>query len=176
MPSEISQPAARLAQGVSRRTLLRGSAAIGGLAIIAAIGAPLPAAAADSDMQTFTRLSEFLTGYQLDPVLGARYLAALVKRSQTFPADVTALQRAVTQSGATDMDAFLALPALDPAAKATATTIVSAWYLGVVGEPADAELITYAEALMYRPTRGILPIPTYGPGPNNWGPKPDSKI
>jgi len=75
-----------------------------------------------------------------------------------------------------NQDAFLALPALDPAAKATATTIVSAWYLGVVGEPADAELITYAEALMYRPTRGILPIPTYGPGPNNWGPKPDSKI
>ncbi len=29
---------------------------------------------------------------------------------------------------------------------------------------------------MYRPTKGLLPVPSYGPGPNAWGPKPGSKI
>ena len=176
MSSDIAKPDNFFAMPLGRRGLLRTSAAIGGLAILAAVGAPISAIAADGESQGFTKLSEFLTGYQLDPVLGTRYLAAIVKRNATFQADLAALQEAVKQSGAANMDAFLALPGLDPALKATATKIVSAWYLGVVGEPEDAELITYADALMYRPTKGILPIPSYGPGPNAWGPKPDSKI
>lgn len=163
-----------MGRSLHRRDLLRATVAVGGLAVLSSIASPLSAAAANDDVQGFTKLSEFLTGYSLDPVLGARYLAALAKRSQTLSADIAKLQQVIAQSGVTSMDGFLALKPSDPAVMKTATKIVSAWYLGVVGEPADAELITYAEALMYRPTKGLLPVPTYGPGPNAWGPKPGS--
>jgi hypothetical protein len=49
---------------------------------------------------------------------------------------------------------------------------VSAWYLGFVGADTDVELISYAQALMYEPARGILVVPSYGGGPNSWGEKP----
>ena len=160
-----------------RRDFLRATVAVGGLAVLSSFATPLSAAAADGDVQNFTQLSAFLTrSPQLDPVLGSRYLAALARRSKTLGADIEALQQLIKQSGVSDMDAFLALKPADPNVMKTASKIVSAWYLGVVGDPEDAELITYHDALMYRPTHGILPIPTYGPGPNAWGPKPDSKI
>lgn len=161
---------------ISRRSVLRGSVAMVALAAIGALAGPLPASAADEAQQDFMQLSTFLTGHDLDPVLGSRYFAALQKRNPDLVAQMNALSSAIKQSNAANMDAFLELPSIDPKLMETATKIVSAWYLGVVGEPEDAELIAYGEALMYRPTRGILAIPTYGPGPDAWGPKPDTKI
>jgi len=175
MPFAPSSPAAR-GYTLSRRSLLRATAALGGLALAANLAGPLSAAAADGGAASFTQLSEFLTGYTLDPVLGARFLAALEKRDPGFDKSLAALSQLIKQSGVPNMDGFLALTGTDPALTKAANKIVSAWYLGVVGEPEDSELITYAESLMYRPTKGILPIPTYGPGPNAWGPKPGSKI
>lgn len=165
-----------LGQPISRRGLLRTTAALGGVAFLAGVAAPFTALAADDGAASFTQLSEFLTGYTLDPVLGARFLAALRKRDADIDASMAALSKLIRQSGVPDMDGFLALTGTDQALTKTATKIVSAWYLGVVGEPEDAELITYAESLMYRPTKGLLTIPSYGPGPNAWGPKPGSKI
>ena len=176
MTTERTQTGSLMGHALPRRALLRATVGVGGLVTLSCFISPSSAAAADDEAQRFTLLSEFLTGYKLDPVLGARYLAALAKRNKTFSSDISALQHVVQQSGVADMDAFLALKLADPDMMKTATKIVSAWYLGVVGEPEDAELITYREALMYRPTKDILPIPTYGPGPNAWGPKPDSKI
>lgn len=98
------------------------------------------------------------------------------KRDAELDVSLAALTQLIKQSGVSNMDGFLALTGTDPALTKTATKIVSAWYLGVVGEPEDAELITYAESLMYRPTKGLLTVPSYGPGPNAWGPKPGSKI
>lgn len=167
---------ALLGHNLSRRGLLRTTATISGLAVVASIAGPLSAFAADDSVASFTQLSEFLTGYKLDPVLGGRFLTALRKRNASFDAEMAALDKLIKQSGVPDMDGFLALTGTDAALIKTATGIVSAWYLGVVGEPEDAELITYAESLMYRPTKGILTVPSYGPGPNAWGPKPDSKI
>lgn len=161
---------------ISRRSVLRGTVALAALGAIAAIAGPLPAAAADATQQDFMQLSTFLTGHDLDPVLGSRYFAALQKRNPDLLAQMNVLGSVIKQSNVANMDAFLALPSIDPKLMETATKIVSAWYLGVVGEPEDAELIAYGEALMYRPTRGILAIPTYGPGPDAWGPKPDTKI
>jgi hypothetical protein len=176
MPIDKYNSGSVLSHSLHRRDLLRATVAVGGLAVLSSFAAPLSAAAADDDVQSFTQLSEFLTGYKLDPVLGGRFLKALAKRNATLKADMAALQQVIKQSGVANMDGFLALKPADPALMKTATKIVSAWYLGVVGEPEDAELITYAESLMYRPTKGILTIPSYGPGPNAWGPKPDSKI
>lgn len=175
MPFDPSSPA-MLGHHLSRRSLLRGTAALGGLAIAANLLGPISAAAADDSTASFTQLSEFLTGYKLDPVLGARFLAALKKRDTDLDASLAALSQLIKQSGVPNMDGFLALTGTDPALMKTATKVVSAWYLGVVGEPEDAELITYADSLMYRPTKGLLTVPSYGPGPNAWGPKPGSKI
>lgn len=161
---------------VSRRGFLRTTVAIAGLAVFADLTGPLSAAATDDAVTSFTQLSEFLTGYTLDPVIGGRFLAALKKRNAELDASMATLSNLIKQSGVSDMDGFLALSGTDPALMKTATKIVSAWYLGVVGEPEDAELITYADSLMYRPTKGLLTIPSYGPGPNAWGPKPGSKI
>ncbi|MCS4244212.1 hypothetical protein M2418_003753 [Rhizobium sp. BIGb0125] len=161
---------------VSRRGFLRTTVAIAGLAVFADLTGPLSAAATDDAVTSFTQLSEFLTGYTLDPVIGGRFLAALKKRDAELDANMAALSNLIKQSGVLNMDGFLALSGTDPALMKTATKIVSAWYLGVVGEPEDAELITYADSLMYRPTKGLLTIPSYGPGPNAWGPKPGSKI
>ncbi len=171
MPFDPSFPAVFGPQ-LSRRGLLRATAAIAGLSLIADLGTPLSAAAADDAVASFTQLSEFLTGYSLDPVLGARFLAALKKRDAGLDASMAALSALIKQSGVPNMDGFLALSGTDPDLTKTATKIVSAWYLGVVGEPEDAELVTYAESLMYRPTKGLLTVPSYGPGPNAWGPKP----
>lgn len=175
MPFDPSSPAV-FGQALSRRGLLRGTAALGGLAIAAGLTGPISAVAADDSVASFTQLSEFLTGYTLDPILGARFLAALKKRDADLDASLAALSQLIKQSGVPNMDGFLALTGTDPALKKTATKVVSAWYLGVVGEPEDAELITYADSLMYRPTKGLLTVPSYGPGPNAWGPKPGSKI
>lgn len=175
MPFDPSSPA-MLGHHVSRRSLLRGTAALGGLAIAANMLGPISSAAADEGVASFTHLSEFLTGHKLDPVLGARFFAALKKRDADLDASLAALSQLIQQSGVPDMDGFLALTGTDPALMLTATKVVSAWYLGVVGEPEDAELITYADSLMYRPTKGLLTVPSYGPGPNAWGPKPGSKI
>lgn len=160
---------------LSRRSLLQGTVAVGVLAAAAGLSAPLSVLAADSKPD-FMRLSEFLTGRPLDPVLGGRYYAALAKRHPQLSAEIAALLGAIDSSKVANMDAFLALPATDKALTATASTIVSAWYLGIVGEAADAELISYSDALMYQPSRGILIVPTYGIGPNAWGEKPAMKL
>lgn len=175
MPFDPSSPALS-GPNLSRRSLLRGTAALGGLAVAASLAGPVSAFAVDDSVASFTQLSEFLTGYTLDPVLGGRFLAALKKRDAGLDASLTALSQLIKQSGVPNMDGFLALTGTDPALMKTATKVVSAWYLGVVGEPEDAELITYADSLMYRPTKGLLTVPSYGPGPNAWGPKPGSKI
>jgi hypothetical protein len=82
-----------------------------------------------------------------------------------FDAELAALGNAV--AGSDSMDAFL-LRAPDAALLRTATQVVSAWYLGVVGTGAAGELIAYEDALMYRPTAGMAVIPSYCVGPSYW--------
>lgn len=157
---------------ISRRALLKTSS---GFLALGVIGAALPvrvAFAAGSDEQDFLDLSGFVTGKTLDPVLSRRYFAALIQRNPGLMDQLTALRGLIATTGAKDIDALIAAPGFDEASRATVTLLVKAWYSGVVGEVEDAELITYSEALMYRPTRGILAIPSYGHGPASWGPNP----
>ncbi|WP_416349600.1 sugar dehydrogenase complex small subunit [Rhizobium sp. AN83] len=82
-----------LGHHVSRRSLLRATAALGGLAIAANMLGPISSAAADEGVASFTHLSEFLTGHKLDPVLGARFFAALKKRDADLDASLAALSQ-----------------------------------------------------------------------------------
>ena len=160
---------------VSRRAFLVTTAVLGAWAATGG-AAFIHSALAATDPQTdFMRLSSFVTGRNtLDATIGQRFLAGLAKRDATFGTHVSALLAYIDSQKFASMDAFLAAANVDPALKSTATHIVSAWYLGIVGDGADAELITYADSLMYQPTHGILAVPTYGPGPLAWGPKPDA--
>jgi hypothetical protein len=58
----------------------------------------------------------------------------------------------------------------DPAARETAAMLVSAFYLGVVGDGDAATLVSYEAALMFAPTQDVTPIPSYAlGGPGYWG-------
>lgn len=157
---------------LSRRSLLRGSVTLGLAALISGVMPWQSAMASAQSDADFAVLSQFLVSRPVNAVLAARYYAALDKRAPNFATNVIALKQLVAERGLKHVDDYLALADADPSLKATATSIIAAWYLGIVGEPADAELISYSEALMYRPTHGTLIIPTYGGGPDSWGPKP----
>lgn len=163
---------------ISRRTLLNGAAlagtalALGGAGMLAM---PLADAAdaATTAPAGFLKLSEFLTGGQgLGAALAARFQATLTRQDPSFDAAVVALEQYVAATAPATIDDLLARPDLAVPLRKTITQIVSAWYLGIVGVDEKAELVSYADALMYRPTRDVLVVPTYGAGPDSWGPQP----
>lgn len=166
--------------GVSRRNLLRGSITLGLAALVGSVMPWQSVMAAEVSKDDFIALSQFLVSRPVNAVLAARYYAALDKRAPNFSTNVIALKQLIGAQGYKHVDEYLAQANADASLKATATSIISAWYLGIVGEPADAELISYSLAMMYQPTHGILAIPTYGGGPASWGAKPaaiqDSKV
>ena len=160
---------------ISRRALL-GTAAVAGVALAVggtAVLGTTNAFAADTASADFLRLSEFLTGGKpLAQGLATRYQASMARLDPTFAAAATELQRYVSDAKAADIDALLARPDLGDPLRKTITQIVSAWYLGIVNNDTDVELIAYADALMYRPTADVLVVPSYGGGPDSWGQKP----
>ena len=158
--------------GFSRRNLLRGSVALGLTALVTGVMPWQSVLAAQVSSDDFVALSQFLVSRPVNPVLAARYFAALDKRAPNFSTNAIALKQLIEARGYKHVDEYLTQPEPDASLKATATSIISAWYLGIVGEPADAELVAYSQALMYQPTHGILIIPTYGGGPATWGAKP----
>ena len=167
--STPSASASSLGLLLSRRTLIAGAAA----GVAAALMGLQHAHAATNSAEDFHRLSVFLTGGKpLDHALADRYLASLRRHDKTFDDGFSALASWIASTHMASVDDLLKAPAMSDALHKTATQIVSAWYLGVVGEGADAELISYEQALMYRPTHGVLVIPSYGGGPNSWGSKP----
>ncbi|PZP34466.1 MAG: sorbitol dehydrogenase [Roseateles depolymerans] len=171
--AQTTSPWSAAERGLSRRTLIGGAAAAGVAALTGGglLGMTTAFAAATSS-EDFLRLSEFLTGGKpLDATLAGRYLAELGKDNEQFAAATAALQRHIADTKPAHVDDLLATE-LDAGLRQTAKQIVSAWYLGIVGDGAKARLVSYANALMYRPTEGVLVIPSYGGGPDSWGDKP----
>jgi hypothetical protein len=128
----------------------------------------------------FMALSRTLTGHkEIDDGLASGAWQALSERERDFAARYARLADAVRKGGLTDMATWkTSAVAASPELKATAVAIVAAWYLGRVGEvlpraePGPA-FITYAGALMWRPTLDVTVIPTYSRGgPGFWGAKP----
>src|SRR6218665_2007846 len=160
---------------ISRRTLL-GGAAVAGTALAlggAAVLGTSNAFAAEVAAAEFLQLSQFLTGGKpLAGGLAPRYQDSLVRHAPGFSEAAAVLQRYVSGAKAATIDALLARDDLTEPLRKTITQIVSAWYLGIVNNDKDVELISYAEALMYRPTADVLVVPSYGGGPDSWGEKP----
>lgn len=152
---------------LARRGFMQKTTAISGLILTGSLGIARIATAANITDKDFLTISEFVTGHQLDGLTSGRFFAALQKNDAQFADNLVKLNEAITASKASNMDAFLATnPSQDLIA--TATAIVSAWYLGVVGQGDKAVLITFYDALMFDATRKYVYVPTYGGGPNSW--------
>jgi len=158
---------------LSRRRLLKGMAALSVSALCATLFpgrlAAQPVASAD-----FTAVSEFLVSRAVSAVLSKRYYAALAHHHADFPQRLAALADYLRAQRFPHVDDFLQATAMASPLFQTASLIIGSWYTGVVGDGANSELIAYADALMYQPTRGILVVPTYGSGPDSWGNNPDT--
>ncbi|CAG9193089.1 putative Fructose 5-dehydrogenase [Paraburkholderia tropica] len=171
--------------GVTRRSFLQiGIALTGAFALDTELRAGSLPAQAPAVMQadTFASLSGFLTGKtQLDTTLAARALTQLRALDPGFDGKLSALSEAIAVSRAKTMDDFLATEA-GARNRATATTIVSAWYLGYTGTPdlskmADASrFVTYREALMFAPTLDVSIIPTFSRGKNGFWHEPPATL
>lgn len=163
------QPIASL----KRRDLLLG---IGTTALIAGSGVGAGALFADPGAVTppadFLAVSRFVTGSALsDDGAIARAWSQLVSLDAAFPEAVGKLNVAIHGAGLHSMADYLASPlSQDAALKKTAETIVSAWYLGYTGDfvehaaKDDTGFVTFAGALMWRPTIDATVIPTYSRG------------
>lgn len=176
--------------GVDRRTLIVGGLVATPVALAGStlLWATRSSAAGEGSKVVapteFLALSQILVGArQLDATLATPAWAALVLREKDFPARFTALHKAIEAAGLRDMTQWSASSvAADPALKATAVAIVSAWYLGVVGAVQDRgdngpAFITYTGALMWAPTIDVTVIPTYARGrPGFWAAKPVTTI
>lgn len=169
----MSRPTARESGSpiaIRRRDLMIGIAtiaAVGGVSKV--LAGP---AAAPSPPAAFVDASRFVTGSALaDSDAVGRAWSQLTALDAGFAQAVATLATAIRGAGLRDMAAFLASPlARDPGLLATVRTITATWYLGATGAAATATtkdtagFVTFAGALMYRPTIGLTVIPTYARG------------
>jgi fructose 5-dehydrogenase small subunit len=154
---------------LSRRKTLVGSMYVAGaLAVSSYFGkVPVFAAAPDSANQ-FMEVSSLLIAHRLNPELGRRLEIAMNAANPSMPEHISALLSIARKKGAkTVEDFFPDVP--DGPIKATALSIISAWYTGVVEDGPGAKVFAYELALMYQPTRDVMTIPSYAiSGPNGW--------
>jgi len=115
----------------------------------------------------FYRISQFLTGKEMAPLLAERAWWALTNHDSAFAGKYEALRAFIAASRARTINELKTDKAFSPALRQTALAIISAYYLGYVGTPQslhahdDTIFITYTQALMYRLTYDKTPIPTY---------------
>lgn len=171
MNSKIKQDTDTSAPSSSRRRFMQQAGALtaAGAAVTVMPLSHAWAASSQARVESFQKLSAFLVSRDLDPILGERYYAGLAKYVPDFDTQIASLSEFVATNKLANMDAFMAAPQVPAALKAFANKVVTAWYLGIVGDDTHAELVAYADALMYAPTKGILTVPSYGPGPDTWG-------
>ena len=154
---------------LSRRDVVVGGLAIGGIAALgtlSAVAAPSPLS--DSSAARFMDISRLLVPHRLNEEVGKRMGAAMGALNPTLSQHIDGLLSIARQKDARIVEDFFAdVP--DGPLKQTALSIISAWYLGVATDAPDAEVFAYEYALMYQPMRDVMTIPSYAiSGPNGW--------
>ena len=145
----------------------RGTQSALGIAdVLAATPAADPAASAapaQSGYAAFLALSQRLTGRtRLDAVLGQRIYAALARASSQFEQNVGALNAWLAAHGGVPSDTVTAALKTDqPELASSVGDIMRAWYLGLVGEMPNVQVLAYEKALMFDPVSDVLTIPSY---------------
>lgn len=154
-----------------RRTLLAGAASLAAVSALApwswaveattvntteADQGPPPAPA------EFLALSKLLIpDLRLDEHLGARLHAALLRQDAQFPVKTKALADVARKGPIADVELLADAVQHDAALAATLRTIVSAWYLGIVGDGAAGQVVAHDLALMQDVVRDVVGTPSY---------------
>jgi hypothetical protein len=164
-----SPTAFSLSCNLDRREVLTGALFVGGLAALATLP-PAPAAAAWSEESAarFFELSSLLIPHRLNETIGKRIGSLMSTLNPSLPEHVAGLLAIAKQKNAAIVEDFFPDVPEGPL-RETALAIISAWYLGVVSDAPDAEVVAFEYALMYGPTRDVMTIPSYAiSGPNGW--------
>ena len=128
----------------------------------------------DQGQASFTALSTILVGRRdLDASQSARLYQALVSDDPAFPAATSALLTYIDSRKLDSLQLQAALDAEKSPLAALPRKVVTAWYLGVVGENERARCIALEMALNATVVADVLKPPTYCYGPyGSWTRKP----
>jgi hypothetical protein len=155
---------------VRRRILRTLLTAYGASLIPLALSQP----AGDADRGAFVAVSAILVGRQaLDSVQAARLYAALSSDDANFATAIRALLAFITERKINLNELQRVLDAERPALALLPRKIVTAWYVGVVGEDERARCVSLEYALNASVVADVLKPPTYCYGPyGSWARKP----
>ena len=130
--------------------------------------------AANADEGAFIAVSAILVGRQsLDAAHAGRLYAALVEDDPGFPADARALLDLIEQSRIDPLQLQKALDDADSPLKHVPWRIVTAWYMGIVGDGANARALAFETALNAQAVADVLRPPSYAYGAHgSWTQKP----
>jgi hypothetical protein len=163
-------PAAFGRPGRRRFVTLACAAALAAFAAAGRSGAPFgmgrafaASPAASSGYDAFIKLSQRLTGRaSFDSVLSQRVYAALGRANSQFESNVVTLNTWLQGHGGVPSDTVTAALKPDqPELAATVGDIMRAWYLGLVGEMPNVQVVAFEKALMFDPVSDVLTIPSY---------------
>lgn len=123
----------------------------------------------------FLAVSAILAGRQsLDTVLAKRLYDALVADDPDFPAAVSALLKQINEQKIAPMQLQKTLDTEHSRLAPLPRKIVSAWFLGIVGDGERARCIAYETALNAVVVEDVLKPPTYAYGAyGSWARKPN---
>ncbi len=157
--------------GPGRRLVLGGSVA----AYVAShIPWALAQPVADDDIAPFMALSALLAGRRsLDGAQARRLFAALVADDPDFPAAARSLLDMIEERKLDPMALQQTLDAEKPALAPIPRQVMTAWYLGIVGNGDRARCIAYETALNAETVSDVLRPPSYAFGAyGSWTAKP----
>lgn len=153
--------------GISRRRLLK----VIGTGLATGLVSPIAFKAfatetqnSSADLDRFMSASKALTEKQdLNPIIAQR-LYHLLAKQPGFAAALADLQLQLSK----------APEQWSASQQKTANEILSAWYLGKVGEGTQAQVVSYEKALMFDAVAGALVIRSYCSGrPGYWAARPE---
>ena len=151
-----------------REVVIGGAFLVGGLAAGLMPTQSAMAAWSEEASARFMEISSLLIQHRLDQEVGRRIGAAMGALNSQLSDQVTELLAIAKNKNAKIVEEFFPDVPEGPL-KETALSIISAWYLGVITDAADAEVFAFENALMYQPTRDVMTIPSYAiSGPNGW--------
>ena len=168
-PSMIDSNAPENGTGFSRRDLIKGLTSA--MVATTLLGFPFLTQAEKATAEAspvifgqFYLVSQAVTEHKnLSEGASAQIFNALFRGQPDFPLQVSKLHALVNSNQtAKELQALAKQQGLGD----LVTNIVTAWYTGSVGHGTDSILISYKDALMYRPVSDGLIVPTYcGNGP-----------
>ena len=169
-----------------RRTLLASAASLAAISCMAPWSWALDKTAANTTEAPtgpppapaeFLALSKLLIpDLRLDEHVGARLHAALLRQDGQFPRKTRALADVARKGPLTDAEALAEAVKADAVLSATLRSIVSAWYLGIVGDQLTGQVVAYDLALMQEVVRDSVVTPSYCTrAPGYWSAPPGLK-